>query len=189
MAKLVVPLTDTRIKNAKPKKGKTVKLFDGGGLFLLVTPAGKKLWRFRYKRDGKETLMGGLGGYPAVTLADARKLRETLQKQVASGIDPVARRKAVKQGNGGNAAPGEITVELIANEWFNKFKPVWVSGYQATVRHRLDSDILPYIGARPVKAVIAKELLEKVNAVLSKWKTEGTLKETILKWMPYWKHF
>ena len=75
MARLIKPLTATQIQNAKPKD-KPYKLFDGGGLFLQVTPAGGKHWKFKYRRnDGKEGMLS-LGSFPDVSLEQARKLRE-----------------------------------------------------------------------------------------------------------------
>lgn len=95
MPKRIVPLTDTRVRNAKPKANE-VKLFDGGGLFLLVTPSGGKLWRLKYRFYGKERQLT-FGSYPEVSLAGAREKRDAARKQVAAGIDPGEVRKAEKR--------------------------------------------------------------------------------------------
>jgi hypothetical protein len=87
-------LTDTTIRNAKPA-AKPVKLFDERGLFLLVTPAGGKWWRLKYRFEGKEKLLS-LGTYPDVSLKDARERRDNARKQLADGIDPSHSRKAQK---------------------------------------------------------------------------------------------
>ena len=103
-----MPLTDTSIRNAKPG-AKPVKLFDERGLFLLVTPAGGKWWRFRYKFDGKEKLLS-LGIYPDIPLASrtlkdeetgktrkikgARELRDDARELLAQGVDPVRSQSA-----------------------------------------------------------------------------------------------
>ena len=92
MPKRIVPLTDIRVSKAKSQK-KQVTLFDGGGLFLLITPSGGKLWRFKYRFDGREKLLA-LGAYPEICLADARQRRDEARRQVAHGIDPGAVRKA-----------------------------------------------------------------------------------------------
>lgn len=84
-----MPLTVTSIRKAKPVS-KPFKLFDERGLFLLVTPAGGKLWRFKYRFGGKEKLLA-LGAYPDVSLAVARERREASRKLVATGIDPAVR--------------------------------------------------------------------------------------------------
>ena len=88
-------LSDTKLRGLKTP-GKQVKFFDGGGLYLLVTPAGGKLWRFKYRYDGKEKLLS-LGTYPEISLADARQRCEEARRMIAQGIDPGAVRKAQKQ--------------------------------------------------------------------------------------------
>ena len=87
-------LTDSKIKNAKPG-GKPVKLFDGGGLFLLVTATGCKWWRLKYRFGGKER-QAALGVYPDVSLKEARSKRATLRALLADGIDPAEHTKAEK---------------------------------------------------------------------------------------------
>ena len=74
MPKRIVPLSDMKVQKAKPKN-KPVTLFDGGGLFLMVTPSGGKLWRFKYRYDGKPKLLA-FGAYPAISLLDARRKRD-----------------------------------------------------------------------------------------------------------------
>jgi hypothetical protein len=103
-------LTDTKARNAKPKL-KQFKLFDTEGLFLIVSPAGGKWWRFKYRLDGKEKLLS-LGTYPEVSLAQARVRRDEARKQVADGIDPSQVRKALKQSKYHN----ESTFEVVARE-------------------------------------------------------------------------
>lgn len=85
----------TKIRTAKPLK-KEYKLADGYGLYMLVTPTGGKLWRFKYRFDGKEKL-ASVGAYPEVTLAEARERRTELRRLVESGIDPSAHKKAAVQ--------------------------------------------------------------------------------------------
>lgn len=81
-----MPLTDTAIKNAKPQ-AKKVKLFDGEGLFLLITPTGGKWWRLKYRFGGKEKLLL-LGVYPEIGLKEARRRRDEARTLVAQGVDP-----------------------------------------------------------------------------------------------------
>ena len=97
-----MPLTDTAVRNTKPRE-KPYKLADERGLFLLVTPAGGKWWRFRYSFDGKEKLLS-LGTYPDTTLALARERRDQARKPLADGIDPGEQRKAAKTRRAGLAA-------------------------------------------------------------------------------------
>src|ERR1035441_679285 len=99
-----MPLCDTAIRNAKPAL-KPVKLFDERGLFLLITAAGGKWWRFRFRFDGKEKLLS-LGVYPDVGLKEARNRRDAARKLLAEGTDPGADRKtqkAVKQDRAANS--------------------------------------------------------------------------------------
>ena len=87
-------LTDIKIRTAKPKE-KPYKLADERGLHLLVTPAGGKLWRLKYRIDGKEKLLS-FGGYPDVPLLEAREKRELARKQIAAETDPSETLKAIK---------------------------------------------------------------------------------------------
>ena len=87
-------LTDTEIRDAKPS-GKPRKIFDGGGLFLLLTTKGGKWWRLKYRFRRKENQLS-LGRYPDVSIAEARELRDKCRRFLADGIDPSERRKADK---------------------------------------------------------------------------------------------
>jgi integrase len=147
-------LFDTKIKGVKPS-GKQIKLFDAGGLFLLVTPKGGKLWRFKYRFDGKEKLLA-LGAYPEITLAEARERRDKARKQLANDIDPGAVRKAMKEAE----TEETETFEVIAREWHTKFKKTtWTEGHALTIMSRLERDLFPWIGTRPINQIKAQELL------------------------------
>ena len=106
-----MPLTDTTIRNAKPR-GKDTKLFDGGGLFLLLKPTGARWWRLKYRFGGKEKLLS-LGGYPTITLKEARERRDEAKRLTAHGVDPNAQRQAAKAELADN-------FEAVAREWFAK---------------------------------------------------------------------
>jgi hypothetical protein len=84
MPKRIVPLSDPKIKKAKPQQ-KPVTLFDGGGLFLLVTPTGGKLWRFKYRFANKEKLLS-FGSYPEISIAAARRKREEARTLISLRI-------------------------------------------------------------------------------------------------------
>src|SRR5688572_32497486 len=86
-----MPLTDTAIRNAQPRKAQ-YKLSDAAGLYLLVTPSGSKWWRLKYRFGGKEKLLS-LGVFDEVSPAKARKRRDAARELVADGIDPSARRR------------------------------------------------------------------------------------------------
>ena len=158
-----MPLTDTTIKNAKPGV-KPIKLSDERGMFLLVTPKGGKWWRLKYRFDGKEKLLS-LGVYPDVGLKDARVRREEARKLLADGIDPGANRKAVK-------ASGELraanSFEVVAREWYDKFASSWVPDHGNRIIRRLERDVFPWIGAKPVADVTAPDLLDVVRRIESR---------------------
>ena len=110
-----MPLTDVTIRNAKPD-GKSVRLFDSGGLYLEVSPAGGKWWRLKYRIAGKEKRLS-LGVYPDVSLREVRERRDAARKLLADGIDPSEDRKAKKLALADKAAN---SFELVTREWFEK---------------------------------------------------------------------
>jgi len=157
-----MPLTDAKARNAKPKNNQ-FKLFDTDGLFLLVSPAGGKWWRFKYRLGGKEKLIS-LGTYPEVSLALARARRDEARGQVADGIDPSQARKALKAARVQN----ESTFEVVAREWHTKFTPTWTPGHAVTIKSRLEFNVFPWIGERPVNEIKAPELLMVLRRIESR---------------------
>lgn len=155
-----VPLTDTSIRNVKPG-AKPIKLFDERGLFLLVTPAGGKWWRFRFMFDGKEKLLS-LGVYPDVSLKDARERRDEARKLVANGVNPSENRKIQKSARADLVAN---SFEVIVREWFAKFASTWASNHGDRIIRRFERDIFPWIGGRPVAEITAPELLAVVRRI------------------------
>lgn len=153
MPKRIKPLSEVKVRTAKPKESE-YKLFDGGGLFLFVTPSGGKLWHFKYRFDGKEKKIA-LGSYPEISLLDARRRRDDVRKQLANSIDPGAVRKAQKQAN----LQETETFEVIAREWFNKFKHTWKDNHSSRVISRLEKNVFPHIGNQPINKIKAPELL------------------------------
>jgi hypothetical protein len=161
-----VPLTDTAIRNTKPNK-RPIKLFDEKGLFLLVAPSSGKWWRWKYRVAGKEKLLS-LGVYPDVTLKQARARRDDARKLLADGIDPSADRKAEKAFRADAVAN---SFEVIAREWHAKRSATWAPSHSDKVIRRLERDIFPWIGARPIKEITAPELL----AVLRRMEGRGAV--------------
>jgi len=167
MPKRITPLSETRVRTVKAKAD-AFKLFDGGGLFLLVTPSGGKLWRLKYSFEGKSKLIA-LGTYPETSLAAARQRREKARKQLADGVDPGAVRKAQKQAD---TAEAEV-FEVIAREWHAKFTPTWTPGHAVTIMSRLERDLFPWIGKRPINQIKAPELLAVIRRVESRGALES----------------
>lgn len=165
MPKRIPPLTDTAIKKAKPST-KNTTFFDGGGLFLLVTPSGGKLWRFKYRFAGKEKLLS-FGSYPEISLADARQSRSDARKLLAQDIDPGEFRKTHKALNKELSAN---TFESVAREWHHKFSSAgkWSPAHAADILHRLEKDIFPPLGARPISEIKPKDLLTALERVASR---------------------
>ena len=153
-------LTDTTIRNAKPGD-KPAKLFDERGLFLLVTPTGGKWWRLKYRHEGKEKLLS-LGTYPDVSLKDARERRDSARKQLADGIDPSHSRKAQKALLQERAAN---SFEAVSREWYEKYSPNWVDAHGSRIIRRLERDIFPYLGSRPIAEITAPELLQVIRKI------------------------
>ena len=155
-----MPLTDTTAKSAKPT-AKPYKLSDERGMFLLVNPNGSKWWRLKYRIDGKEKLLS-LGVYPDVGLKDARARRDEARKQISGGIDPSITRQVHKAAKTERAAN---SFESIAREWHAKFSTGWSEGYSSKRIRRLESDVFPWIGARPIAEIKASELLSLLRRI------------------------
>jgi integrase len=143
-------LTEKELKNAKPRD-KPYKLAAGGGLHLLIKPSGSRLWRLKYRVNGREKLLS-FGMYPEVSLKFARERRDEARLVIRKGIDPAAQRNAEK------VAEAE-TFEAVAREWFEKFAPSWVESHSSKVIRRLEMDVFPWLGARPIRSILPPDLL------------------------------
>lgn len=152
-----MPLTDAKIKGAKPKD-KTYTLIDGDGLYLEVNPKGRKWWRFRYQKDGRRNRLS-LGIYPHITLKDARLERDRLKRQIAKGIDPSLKRKEEKRKAGASEA-----YEAIAREWFAKqVQSGWSERHAKTTMERMEKNAFPFIGTRPISDLGVEDMLGVVQ--------------------------
>lgn len=157
-----MPLTDTAIRKAKPTD-KPQKLRDGNGLYLLLRPDGARWWRYDYRRPitGKRNTLS-FGTYPEVSLADARERLAEARRLLAAKIDPGEQRKAVRAA--GEAAAAN-SFEVVAREWFAKQQKDWSAQYADKIIRRLESDIFPWIGSRPVGTITAAELLKHLERI------------------------
>ena len=153
-------LSNLLINKTKPQ-AKTLRLSDGRGMYLEISPNGGKWWRFKYRLDGKEKRIS-LGVYPDVGLAAARDKREEARRLVAAGIDPTEHRKAAKVAL---VESTENTFEAIAREWFGLFSKQWVPGHADKIIRRLELNVFPWIGTRPIKAITAPELLAVLRRI------------------------
>lgn len=155
-----MPLTATTVKNATPGD-KTRRLFDERGLYLEISPAGGRWWRFKYRIDGKEKRLS-LGVYPDISLKDARERRDEARKLVANKIDPSAQRKAEKATR---KESGRNTFEIVAREWWSKQVPGWSDVHANNVLSRLEKNVFPWLGREPVAGITAPNLLAVIRRV------------------------
>lgn len=149
-----MPLTDTTVRNAKPKD-KPYKLSDSEGMYLFVHPAGGRYWRMKYRFGGREKLLA-LGVYPEISLKDARDRRIDARKLLANGVDPGEFRKNMAETK---AEAASNTFEVIAREWFTKFSANWAPTHSSKVIRRLEVNIFPWLGNKPIKDINAPMLL------------------------------
>lgn len=150
-----MPLTDLQIRKEKPTD-KPRKLSDGGGLYLLVNQTGK-YWRWKYRFEGKEKVMA-LGVYPEVTLAEAREAHQRARKLLTTGVDPVADRKQ-------QATQAKTTFQQVAQAWWKHWSPTRSARHAGYVMRRLEADVFPVLGKRPVDEIQAPELVKMTKAI------------------------
>ena len=155
-----MPLTEIQIRKAKPTD-KPLKLSDGKGLYLLLTPTGSKLWRWKYRVDGKEKLMT-LGAYPDMSLAQARMRHEDERRVLLAGIDPMAQRKADKHAR---QLAADNSFATVAGLWWASWKAARSDNHVESVMRRLKSDVFPAIGTRPIAEIEAPELVRMAKAI------------------------
>lgn len=176
-----MPLTDAKVRNAKPND-KPIKFADGGSLVLEVRPNGSKLWRYRYRIDGKESMLS-LGQYfndkreGHVGLEEARAARDAARVLVKQGINPAAQRqseKLVAQLESAN------TFKTVTEEWIGKKKGHWTPYYLRQVERFMASDVFPKIGDMPIRDVKAAHLL----AIIQKAESRGA--ETVAVLIRQW---
>lgn len=171
MAKELIK-SDATIKATKPK-ATPYRLRDGNGLYLLIRPDGKKWWRLDYTHEGKRKTLS-LGIYPDTGLALARTNAAKEWTRLAEGVDPSEARKTKKalqnearetERRLAEGIPLADSFEAIAREWFDKFSPGWVASHGEKIIRRLERDIFPWLGARPIAEIKAPDLLSAVRRI------------------------
>lgn len=164
-----MPLTDAAIRKAK-RTAKPVRMFDGGGLYLEVAPSGGKWWRLKYRHGGKEKRLS-LGTYPDTSLSDARGKRDSARKLLATDVDPGEHRKATKAADEDRASN---SLEAVSREWHTKQSATWVDLHASRIMLRLENDVFPWLGGRPIAEITAKDLLTTVNRVADRGAVESS---------------
>ncbi|ATD81032.1 MULTISPECIES: tyrosine-type recombinase/integrase [Desulfovibrio] len=159
-------LTDTTIKNAKPKD-KDYKLTDEKGMYLLVARSGGKYFRLDYRFAGKRKTFA-LGVYPETSLKEARVERDEARKLLANNIDPLEEKKSKKVQL---IAETTNTFEAIANEWFEKMRSKWTGYYAEKKWGSLKKDVFPSLGAKPIKSITPGD----VRAILDSIQARGAI--------------
>lgn len=159
-------LTDTAIKRATPGE-RDYKMADSGGLFLLVTAAGGKLWRWKYRFDGKEKKMA-FGQYPDVPLVVARSLHAEARRLLASGVNPMEQRRAEKATAKGR---NELPFRQVAAQWHDHWKAANSAHHVKATWSRLETNVFPLLGSRPITEIKPSEVV----AVLKSIQVQGKL--------------
>lgn len=160
-----MPLTEVLCRSAACPGGKTrARLADSGGLYLEVHPAGGKHWRWKYRFGGKERRLS-LGTYPTVSLAKARLARDAARRTLADGVDPVQARRDAKLANRlrlGNS------FEAVARAWFEHWRGPRSTRHAEYVLRRLEADVFPAIGRKPISEVTALQLVTMAKRIESR---------------------
>lgn len=141
-------LSDTKLRALKPQE-KPYRITDEKGLYVQVSTTGSRLFRFKYKFDGKEKLLA-FGQYPDVTLARARELRDEARRAIAEGIDPSEKKKNANKDLFGT----------VFNEWYNLRRDSLADGTASSIMKRTTVHVLPYIGNMPVTEITSKLILD-----------------------------
>jgi len=175
-----MPLIDTKIRNAKGRD-KQYKLGDTGGLYLLVTPVGGKLWRFDYRHEGKRKTLA-LGTYPEISLLEARGRLLEARKNLAHGVDPSQQRKAQKKAD----TDSQNSFEVVAREWHEKNLSKWKASYAEKILTRFEVDVFPWL-QQTVKEITAPDVLRVLRRVESRGaiETAHKIKNDISQVMRY----
>ncbi|MGO3013362.1 MAG: tyrosine-type recombinase/integrase [Hafnia alvei] len=164
-------LNARQVDAAKPRE-KAYKLADGAGLYLEVAPSGSRYWRMKYRFNGKEKRMA-FGVYPAVSLAQARALRDEAKKKLAEGIDPSFAKKEEKLVRDVQL---NNTFQAVALEWHGTKVSRWSEGYASDIIEAFNKDIFPYIGQLPVNDIKPLVLLNVLRRMESRGATEKAKK-------------
>jgi len=169
-------LNDRQLKALKPID-KHQYLFDSGGLFLYIPKIGNrytnKYWRFKYTFNGK-TFMMGFGTYPETPLSKAREKTQDARQLLKDGINPQDHKKQQEKEAVKQSQLTQNTFEHISRQWFETAKSGWSEGHSRTITSRLNRDVLPMLGSRPIHEITAKDILETLRLVEARGAYEST---------------
>lgn len=171
-----MPLRDIQIRNAKPCE-KAYKLYDGGGLFVLVHPNGSRYWRLKYRYADKEKVLA-LGVYPKLTVAIARERAEEARALIKKGIDPVTHKHVERTRN---IALALDTFETVGTEWLSKRAGRWSTSYADRVRQTLWVNIMPRLGRMPISSISAPMVIDALRPIEARGAIEQATRA--LRWI------
>lgn len=169
MPKLAIPLTDTKIRNSKPKE-KMYSLADGDGLNLEISPTGSKIWRMRYRQATGKANRLSFGKYPTISLLEAREKCATARKLIADGVDPSESKKAVKLAK---IEASSNNFETVAWEWFKVNIEPRSDSHKNRSRSYLENDLIPYLGKKQISEIKAVELLACLRRIENRKNNQG----------------
>lgn len=155
-----MPLSDLAIRNAKARE-KAYKLGDGRGLYLLVEPNGSKLWRLKYRFAQRDRKLS-LGAYPEVPLGLARERQLEARRLIDRGVDPLEQKKQDKRAA---RLASDNSFEAVGREWYFKFSATWAASHSSKVLLRLENNLYPWLGSRPISGLEADEILETLRRI------------------------
>lgn len=186
MARLITPLSEVKCSSAKPK-AKDYKLFDGGGLYLLVKANGTKSWRMKFNKpeDAKESTLT-FGDYPMVSIKEAREQREQARSLLAKGINPkVAKDNAKLKAN--LTDDNSILFESVAREWIKQTAKAknWSLVHTDKMTRIIENYLLSSLGNKDIQSIEFKDLLIPVQTALNKeyFELATTVRQTVIKIM------
>jgi integrase len=160
-----MPLSDVTCRNARCPDGKArARYADSGGLYLEVLPPGGKHWRWKFRFNGKEKRLA-LGTYPTVTLAQARQARDVARKKLLEGLDPVQAKFNARQANRMRL---ETNFEAVARAWFEHWKGPRTPRHTEYVMRRLEADVFPAFGRKPIIDLTAPHLVAMAKTIESR---------------------
>lgn len=163
MARLVTQLTDAKINKSKPQS-KDYKLFDGGGLFLLIKTNGVKNWRHKFKKpDGKETTIS-YGNYPTISLKSAREQKESTKLLLSKNINPADERRLQTE-----RLQVDNNFSSIAHSWLEHVAQhkKWVASYKDDNANMLNNYLLPVLGKKSIENITTQELIKVIELMVS----------------------
>lgn len=172
MPKLATPLTDTKVRTAKPRD-KVYTMADGGGMYLEVAPSGTKVWRMAYRQQNGKSNRLTFGTYPEISLAEARSKRAVARKQLSESIDPAQRKREEKSLH---ATASSLSFEKVAREWLAKTSADRAVTTQQKNTNWLEKNIFPQIGAMPIAAIKPADVLSALRKIEARGAFESTHK-------------